>query len=138
MTSPSRACPPTSCQLVRLWSSAALSSSLVAAIWGRSGRQAWPARFAEQRSSQLDFMQYYVYKRYYSNEVARAHVSAHALHDRLFYINSLPTNDAYMRHEILYAKRPMTHIRVMTNDRSLTAKLHSREIPTLNISVIMN
>ena len=53
-------------------------------------------------------------------------------------INSLPTNDAYMRHEILYAKRPMTHIRVMTNDRSLTAKLHSREIPTLNIGVIMN
>ena len=32
----------------------------------------------------------------------------------------------------------MTHIRVMTNDRSLTAKLHSREIPTLNIGVIMN
>ena len=54
------------------------------------------------------------------------------------YLNSLPTNDAYMRHEILYAKRPMTHIRVMTNDRSLTAKLHSREIPTLNIGVIMN
>ena len=53
-------------------------------------------------------------------------------------INSLPTNDAYMRHEILYAKRPMTHIRVMTNDRSLTAKLHSREIPTLNIGVIIN
>ena len=53
-------------------------------------------------------------------------------------VNSLPTNDAYMRHEILYAKRPMTHIRVMTNYRSLTAKLHSREIPTLNIGVIMN
>ena len=30
-------------------------------------------------------------------------------------VNSLPTNDAYMRHEIFVRERPMTHIRVMAN-----------------------
>ena len=41
------------------------------------------------------------------------HGTALMKHFKLF--NSLPTNDAYMRHEIFVRERPMTHIRVMAN-----------------------